>query len=77
MRYHIDATVVDQTHLRVHPPLSMPVGAVVRLAIVVSDAKPSPLRRRIMRPKRLPLGMDAGKGKIHASFFAPLPRDSR
>ena len=72
---HIDATVVDQTHLRVHPPLAMPVGAVVRLAIVVSDAKSSPMRRKGVRAKRLPLGMDEGKGKIHESFFKPLPRD--
>jgi hypothetical protein len=37
---HIDATVVDQTHLRVHPPLAMPVGSVVRLAIVTANIKP-------------------------------------
>ena len=72
---HIDATVVDQTHLRVHPPLAMPVGAVVRLAIVVSDAKPRSPRRKDVQAKRLHLGMDEGKGKIHASFFKPLPRN--
>ena len=71
---HIDATVIDQTHLRVHPPLAMPVGAVVRLAIVVNDATPRPVRRKGVKAKRLPLGMDEGKGKIHASFFKPLPR---
>jgi len=37
---HIEATVVDRTHLRVHPPLAMPVGAVVRLAIVTADIAP-------------------------------------
>jgi len=43
---HIEATVVDQTHLRVHPPLALPVGAVVRLAIVTESTKPAAHSRR-------------------------------
>jgi len=44
----------------------------------IKTTKRSACRRRSRNgvpAKRPPLGMDAGKGKIHASFYKPLPQD--
>jgi|GEM_PF-2057990 len=75
---HIDATVVDQTHLRVHPPLAMPVGASIRLAIVKDDieqassSQPASPRAKGMRASVLARYL---RHPLKLRSFNPLTRE--
>lgn len=75
---HIDATVVDQTHLRVHPPLAMPVGASIRLAIVIDDREEASAAQPVVpRVKGMRAGVLARylRHPLKLQSFTPLTRE--
>lgn len=56
--------------------LARSAGAWKGLDIAITNrSRPRRLGSTGAHAKRVPLGIDEGKGKIHASFFKPLPRD--
>lgn len=71
---HLDAIVVDQTHLRVHPPLGMPVGANVKLAILANATPPVRAPQRVPRKAKSVLAHYL-RHPVKLPAFTPLTRE--